>query len=503
MYFNSPSSDRALERRRASWVGALLVAATAVVVSLHGIGDKPLWNDEAWSIANAGARLSDTVDAIRHDYHPPLYYVTLNLWMRLGADAAWARSLSALFAVAATLTVFRIGSILAGPMLGFVSGLVLATAPLLVEWSQVARGYAELDFAVALALLGASRLLARPLSDPVPAWSWLAYIVGAAMALWIHNLAAFFLVGVNLAALARWSLGWRCDRRFAIRWVAAQLAIVALYLPWVPSLLAQVGNLGTAKHFLSATWESYRLDIVTHYGVSSLWTLGPPSLAVAGMLAAWGLSRRQLASGGTLLLSVVLLSPPIVTAVLFSVGIAFFGVVIGKLMWLAVPYSLAQGSGVLAAVQGLRGGFRFSACLGLLLAGAFAVLQIQGLRNLYASPNPAWDQAAEITRGMTEPGDAVMDDPTQPALAYAYYCRALGVTLPHVYPAGTQRDLVQWMARYRRLWVPVPMPMPPQDNLLPDAITAAKDAGMQVQQWPYRSLVLYLISAPGPKDRSP
>ena len=479
---------------------ALVVLTAALAIRLHGLDAKPLWNDEAWSVDISRLAAHGTIRMVQQDYHPPLYYLTLNAWQKLGAGVFWSRLPSALFGSVACLLVFMTGVVLAGPDLGLAAGLVLATAPLQVEWSQAARGYAELNFAVALALLGAARILA--FAKPPPIWSWVAYVGGAAMALWIHNLAAFFVLSVNLAALVHWAYALRCNRHFALRWIAAQLTIVALFLPWVPSLLVQIGHLSAAKHFFASTWATYYTDLETVYGVSHLWTLAPVALAVVGGLAACGLVANSLAGGGRRLLAVVVLAPLIISASLFAAGQIFFGVLIGKLVWLGVPYSLAAGAGVLAVVTEARRGRLGLAGAGLLLIAAAAVLQVQGLRNLFASPNPAWDQAAMLTRQQVETGDVVMDDPAEPAHAYNYYCAQLGVDLPHVYPPdGDQSELLRWLTRYHRVWVPVPVPA--QDNLLPKAVTVSENAAIGVRRSSYRSVDLYLLSVGDRKDHTP
>jgi hypothetical protein len=175
-------------------------------------------------------------------------------------------------------------------------------------------------------------------------------------------------------------------------------------------------------------------------------------------------------------------------------GKVFFGVIIDKIVWLGVPYSLAVGCGIVTCLRGEARIRPVRQGAGLLIVLVLAVLQFQGERNLYASTNPAWDSAAALTHSLMQPGDVIMDAPDEAAHSYNYYCRLLGIDLPHVYPAESeQTHLPQWADQYRRIWVPVPLP--PQDNMLPDLPPQAERADMIVERFPFRSLTLYLVSA--------
>ncbi len=187
-----------------------------------------------------------------------------------------------------------------------------------------------------------------------------------------------------------------------------------------------------------------------------------------------------------------MLTPVVLSIVLFTAGSVFFGVLIGKLVWLGVPYSLCVGAGLTWIAQSAWRRRGLLTVPAVAAVGLLALLQAQGLRNLYDSPNPAWDQAAGLTRQRYQPGDVVMDDPENAAHAYNYYLTADGLDLPHVYPQdGDPTKMLAWAARFRRIWVPVPEP--PLDNLMPDILRVAEHAGLPVRMTVFRSAKLYLI----------
>src|SRR5690606_36341602 len=62
---------------------ALIGLALVAGVVLRFIASSPLWLDEALSVNIARLPLGEIPEALRHDGHPPLYYVLLHGWMEL------------------------------------------------------------------------------------------------------------------------------------------------------------------------------------------------------------------------------------------------------------------------------------------------------------------------------------------------------------------------------------------------------------------------------------
>ena len=85
--------------------GLLLVAGAAVALGLvlRFVAPSPMWLDEAISASLAdevGNGWSALVDALRHDGHPPLYYVLLGAWSDVfGTTDAALRAFSGVLGV--------------------------------------------------------------------------------------------------------------------------------------------------------------------------------------------------------------------------------------------------------------------------------------------------------------------------------------------------------------------------------------------------------------------
>jgi mannosyltransferase len=97
---------------------------------------------------------------------PPLYYALAWLWTQVtGSGEVGLRSLSALAGVATVPVAFLLGSQLRGTRTGIVAAALVAVNPMLLWYSQEARGYALLALLTALAALYFVRALDRPRRD--------------------------------------------------------------------------------------------------------------------------------------------------------------------------------------------------------------------------------------------------------------------------------------------------------------------------------------------------
>src|SRR5262245_41238943 len=74
--------DRSI--RVPTWLAPVAVGAVvALGIALRFVQRSPLWLDEALTVNIARLSPGDLLDALRHDGHPPLYYLILHFWMRL------------------------------------------------------------------------------------------------------------------------------------------------------------------------------------------------------------------------------------------------------------------------------------------------------------------------------------------------------------------------------------------------------------------------------------
>jgi uncharacterized membrane protein len=231
--------DRSL--RLPPWVAPVIVGVIVLVgIALRFVQRSPLWLDEALSVNIAKLPPGDLLDALRHDGHPPLYYLILHYWMRLvGEGDVAVRALSGVIAVATFPLAWIAGRRLAGEVGGRWALVAVALSPYCVRYATETRMYAL----VMLLVLTGYLLLDDALDQP----SALRLVSIGAIAglLLLTHYWAFYLLGAVLILLAiRW---WRRrDARRATALVAASIVAGSLlFLPWLGGFLYQAAHTGT------------------------------------------------------------------------------------------------------------------------------------------------------------------------------------------------------------------------------------------------------------------
>src|SRR6266545_7176374 len=115
-----PPEDAPIDDARGPLLPPWLVTSALVGIVVLGFvarlwSRSPLWLDEALTVNIAKLRLGDMLTALRHDGHPPLYYVLLHFWMQaFGSGDVAVRLLSSIFSVATLPLAWVAGRRLAG-----------------------------------------------------------------------------------------------------------------------------------------------------------------------------------------------------------------------------------------------------------------------------------------------------------------------------------------------------------------------------------------------------
>jgi len=217
----------------------------ALAVGLRFVTRSPLWLDEALSVNIAELPIGQIPEALRHDGHPPLYYVLLHGWMEVfGTGPVAVRALSGVFGVALFPLLFVAGRRLGGRRGAVGAVALLALSPYAIRYSTETRMYALVMVLGLAAWLVADDALERPVPVRLAA---LALLTGAL--LWTHYWSMWLLIAAVAGLLLRLRSAHRRGRSDVRRRTIAVLAALALggvlFLPWVPSLLYQSAHTGT------------------------------------------------------------------------------------------------------------------------------------------------------------------------------------------------------------------------------------------------------------------
>jgi len=156
----------------------------------------------------------------------PLYYSIIKLLLPFGHSEFLLRFPSVIFGTLTVAVIYCTTRKVAGPLAALLAGLILTLSFHNIEYSQEARTYALLGFCLSLSLLGLIDLGTR-WKTTGENFSFPAFITGGAglyalgltAALYSHNTAVFFWVGIQFFFLAWWAGPFHWSRACLAGWV--------------------------------------------------------------------------------------------------------------------------------------------------------------------------------------------------------------------------------------------------------------------------------------------
>ncbi len=415
-------------RDRRVWIALGLILLAALALRGIRIGERALWYDEAFAVLFAekgwDAMIDGTltqVDGVAADMHPPVYYETLHVWMKLVGDSPVAvRLYSALVGVLTVGAVFGLARDWFGARAGLAAALITAVAPFHVQYSQETRMYAPL----ALVLVLDTWALWRAMQPGGRWWQWLAFGALAGAAMYVQQLAAMYLLALGLLPLMT------RDRKIIMRAALATAVAGAIYLPWLLNLPGQMDRLHqywVSKPNVLHLWLALRSFTSVNLDFSAGWWL--PTFLVAALLVV------MLGVRGRAMLRAKSRYPQTKrTALGWALWLAFVPMIA---MWIASyviqPVFLPRALIPSAVMLYVALGWLFSdagmprAVVGVLVAVWGGVI-VFGLVTLYTwdtFPTPPFERAVTYLRGEVQPGDAIVHGNKITALPMVYYGRDL------------------------------------------------------------------------------
>jgi mannosyltransferase len=224
------------------WGDVAILAVTIGLGTLLRLRTRQdLWVDEAISVSIARESLPDLLSALRHDGHPPVYYLLLHGWMEVfGESAVAVRALSMVVSVATLPVAWVAGKRYGGRRCALAAVVLMAVTPLAVRFGSETRMYALVVLLSLLGWLAISRAFERPSAGR------LLVVTLLTGALLLTHYWSFYLTGGTLVLLA-WCACWgHMPRRQASRRVFCAVALGgALFVPWLPVFVDQLGSTGT------------------------------------------------------------------------------------------------------------------------------------------------------------------------------------------------------------------------------------------------------------------
>src|SRR3954454_3324747 len=241
-----------------------LIALTALAAALRlpTLGSQSLWLEEVLTGTLARGSLGALAHQVaQQEANPPLFYLAEWLWTRVAGTSEIAlRLASALCGIALVRVAWGIGRRLGGVRAALALAALVAVHPLLVYYSQEARGYAAVALACALGFLWFLDALEGRRSP----WWW---AVASAVALGCHYFA-IFPVAIEAAILLA--------RRGRVAWPAlGGLALAGVAL--LPLLSEQIGG-GHHDNVTAGVGLPQRVK-----GAATSWLVGERGSAIANL----------------------------------------------------------------------------------------------------------------------------------------------------------------------------------------------------------------------------
>ncbi|WP_455926233.1 glycosyltransferase family 39 protein [Pseudomonas putida] len=384
-----------------------LILLLAVAVRCWHLSYRSLSGDEGYSLMLSQFAPHEIIEYTARDVHPPLYYLMLHGWLKLvGHSVAGVRLLSVIPGVAGVFIQALLMQVLVGRRAALLAALLLAVAPFLVRYSQDVRMYSWL----ALWLWTATLVLVVWLRAPAR-WAWLVlYTALMTAALYTHYFA-------GLALVTHWAyLLWLRLRRGrpevgAPAWWAATGMIAVLFVPWLPSLSAQLQHTGQSLGWLPAITAGTVPELVWKFTVvtdaralPTLFWLAWPLLG-AGLAIALVVRERTALEPAALLLAAV--GVPMLVAGLISLKVPllyprYLIYAAGALpLWVAIALDRAMPHFKVGALTGL------GLWLGVSSVGVNKVFDARERIDIDQRPEDHSIVLAELINTRYRPGDEV------------------------------------------------------------------------------------------------
>ena len=416
------------------------IAALGLLLRLHDLDGKSLTMDESFSVYWASKPLLEIPGGLaQHEFHPPLYYLILHFWMKLGRDEVTLRLLSVALEMAALPPYFVLTRRLLGPGIALLSAFFWALSPRLLWDAQDVRSYA-LVLLIAVVLL---YFLVRVI-DENSAAMWTGYALTSVIALYAHYGTFPLVASADLAALIF------AGRKGFRRLVVARAGATLLFLPWIIAFVTRT-RLGGPDYVEAPSLQATKA-IFIEFSSALFWNWSDSqarlvllSFVPVALLGCLFLRNRR-RTLGTLL---ILLLGSIAVAYLIGVSVSpnfYHG---QRLVYATIPYFMLLSAGILGlgqARQWTNGipafarlpGFRVPpAAFGFLFPViAIALLTLLTLLNVASVrryfdyvAKEEWHKTAAYVTQEAQDGDLVFFAPAGAQIPFDYYLQRYGRNL--------------------------------------------------------------------------
>ncbi len=376
----------------AAWVAGL--AYGSAVLCTIGLGKPSLWIDEVHSFEFAALPSAWLVllNAAARDAYPPLYFLLLHGWLKLGSGEIWLRMFSVLVHLASIPLIYLVGARVASRKAGVLAAALLAVSPFHLTFAREARMYSLLGFFSLLSMWG----LLVYVREKSRRGFWTFTLAGLAL-LYTHFIGALLIL-----AQACWLL-WGTRRR-ALRPVFMKWAVVLSFgfLPWAPFFLkALVVTHGYGSEAAPPLLLYWFVGTVGAGFAKASWVLAAAFATVA--VLAWAGLRAMPAGPGRNLMIIWAFLPPL---------LELFANLVGKPVFGARTLIVSTPAWLLIIAHGLATPPMIRTAIGSVLIGGLAVLSYAHLLTHGLAAAPAHREALTHILKHARSRDAIVHSST-------------------------------------------------------------------------------------------
>ncbi len=320
------------------WFLAIFLAA--VLLYMFNINFSDIWIDEAFTKALVKHSFGDITELIKSDYHPPLYFYGLKIFVLLFGVSDFTIRLFSVFGVLAIIALgYFAGQRVFGKPGALYFCLLILVLPMLVSFSHEARMYTWGAFSVTgIYLYSVLFLIENKLKD------LLLLMLFSLLAAYTHYYGLLAAFWVNVFVLAY--LLFRKNKNWKI-FLGYSFITLLLYLPWLIVLLRQLGEV--EKSFwvppvaLATILSCFITPFAQKIWLTPSWTI----LIIFYGLTLWVIFKSYVLKkdrqGVKLDLAILIFGLPFLTALamsLFSQSILFVRYMANLVVMLAIPPTL-------------------------------------------------------------------------------------------------------------------------------------------------------------------
>lgn len=219
------------------WLSVIVLFSAALRFAY--LGTESIWADEGWSFYYAKMKMGALVrDTFFNENNPPLYYVILNIWMKIFGDSEIAmRVPSAIFGSLLVFCNFKLGEYFYNKNTGLWCSFLSAVSLFYIEYSQEARVYMLLALLTCLSMYSYFRLQGGR-SFAIK----LSYVIWTVFLIYSHVYGVFILFAQNLIYISQQILFQRKGLRPRF-WIYLQVIVFLFACPWLASYLIRAAHI--------------------------------------------------------------------------------------------------------------------------------------------------------------------------------------------------------------------------------------------------------------------